>query len=185
MSILVHINGAPGVGKLTVARFVAQELGARLIDNHTVINPAVYVTDRQSPYYSDMQTLLRGVVYDFMAKVPGDISFVMTDALSPECGEQHVIDEVKEIGRRRGIPVLFILLECDRQENIGRLKSAGRARHGKLTDEDLFCNLLDQYSLIAPAPGDGKTINNTHLSAEQCAFKILHHVRQKLDSDKG
>ena len=39
--MIVHINGWPGVGKLTVAREVARRLSARLLDNHTLHDVAI------------------------------------------------------------------------------------------------------------------------------------------------
>jgi shikimate kinase len=34
--MIIHINGYPGVGKLTIGRIVAEQLGGRLLDNHSV-----------------------------------------------------------------------------------------------------------------------------------------------------
>jgi broad-specificity NMP kinase len=39
--VIVHLNGWPGVGKLTVARLLAPRLQARLIDNHLLHDVAI------------------------------------------------------------------------------------------------------------------------------------------------
>ncbi len=36
--MIIHLNGMPGTGKLTIARLVAQELEGRLVDNHSIID---------------------------------------------------------------------------------------------------------------------------------------------------
>ncbi len=48
--MILQINGWPGVGKLTVGRIVAKELGGRLLDNHTIYNPAFALTEFRSPH---------------------------------------------------------------------------------------------------------------------------------------
>ena len=48
MSCLIHINGHPGVGQLTVAELLKDSLGARLLDNHSVYNVALALTEFKS-----------------------------------------------------------------------------------------------------------------------------------------
>ena len=43
---LVYIHGAPAVGKMTVAKSLAQLTGARLFDNHVSIDLAHSVFDQ-------------------------------------------------------------------------------------------------------------------------------------------
>jgi shikimate kinase len=47
--MIVHLNGWPGVGKLTVGRKLAPMLNARLLDNHTLHNVALAICDFDSP----------------------------------------------------------------------------------------------------------------------------------------
>jgi len=51
MGRLIHINGAPGVGKLTIARIMAPRLNARLLDNCAIYNVAWALTDVRSPIF--------------------------------------------------------------------------------------------------------------------------------------
>lgn len=41
MPYSLHINGHPGVGKLTVVELLRERVGARLLDNHSVYNVAL------------------------------------------------------------------------------------------------------------------------------------------------
>ncbi|WP_144243816.1 (d)CMP kinase [Sphingopyxis sp. MWB1] len=34
--MIIELNGPAGVGKLTIGRMVARDLGGRLLDNHTI-----------------------------------------------------------------------------------------------------------------------------------------------------
>ncbi len=42
--MIIHFNGWPGVGKYTVAKIVANRLGLRFLDNHTLLNIAIALT---------------------------------------------------------------------------------------------------------------------------------------------
>jgi broad-specificity NMP kinase len=52
---IVHINGCPGTGKLTIARLLAPMIGAKLVDNHTLINPAEMLFARRDPLYRSLR----------------------------------------------------------------------------------------------------------------------------------
>ncbi|WP_284388078.1 hypothetical protein [Devosia yakushimensis] len=39
--MIIHLNGWPGVGKLTIGRLLAADLGARFIHNHLLHDVAI------------------------------------------------------------------------------------------------------------------------------------------------
>ena len=39
--MIIHLNGLPGVGKLTIARELALRLGAHVLDSHSIYNVAL------------------------------------------------------------------------------------------------------------------------------------------------
>ena len=84
VNTIVHINGWPGTGKLTIARLLAGRTGAKLVDNHTLINPAEMLYSRQDPLYRSLRTEIRRVVFDHIARAGPEASFVFTDALSDD-----------------------------------------------------------------------------------------------------
>ena len=47
--MMIHLNGYPGVGKLTVGRLLAQRLGGRLLDNHAMYDVAFALAEFRSP----------------------------------------------------------------------------------------------------------------------------------------
>jgi hypothetical protein len=78
--VIIHINGWPGVGKLTVARLLVEQLDARLVHNHLMVNPAEAVFGRGAGY-ARLLGRLRDVMYDEMASAAPGQRFVLTDAL--------------------------------------------------------------------------------------------------------
>ena len=83
-SRIVHINGWPGTGKLTVGRLLAKRLGARLIDNHMLLNPAEALFARSNPLHASLRGQIRRVVFDHAVRTDPAESFVFTDALSDD-----------------------------------------------------------------------------------------------------
>ncbi|EQL01603.1 hypothetical protein G6O67_006620 [Ophiocordyceps sinensis] len=60
---LIHLNGFPGTGKLTIARALQELLRYRLVHNHLLINPADAVLRRTEPGYQDLRRGIRGAVF--------------------------------------------------------------------------------------------------------------------------
>ena len=48
---LIHLNGPPGVGKLTIGRCLAPLIEARLLDNHAIYDVAFAITEFRSPEF--------------------------------------------------------------------------------------------------------------------------------------
>src|SRR4051812_35308 len=81
MGRLVHINGAPGVGKLTIARCMAQRLQARILDNHAFYNIAFALADFRSERFYDIGRAARRTAFDQILQLPDDETVILTDAL--------------------------------------------------------------------------------------------------------
>lgn len=68
--MLIHLNGLPGVGKLTIARNLHPLLGGHLLDNHVVYNPAFSLCELRSPAFYEMVRSIRNVAYEYAATIP-------------------------------------------------------------------------------------------------------------------
>jgi len=60
-AVIVHINRYPGVGKLTIGRALADLIGGKLLDNHSVFNVAFALTEFRSPAFYDAVREVRGL----------------------------------------------------------------------------------------------------------------------------
>ena len=58
--MIVHLNGRPGVGKLTIGRELLSLVGGRLLDSHSIYNVAFRLTDFASPEFYDAVRAARG-----------------------------------------------------------------------------------------------------------------------------
>ncbi len=80
--MILELAGLPGVGKFTIGRVLAEALGARLVDNNTIANPAFVSTSFGSPEFHDMVRSVRKLTFSQLAKLPPKTSIVLTTAPS-------------------------------------------------------------------------------------------------------
>jgi len=177
--MILHINGWPGVGKLTIARIVARALGARLLDNHTLMNPAEALLDRDDPRYWELRARLRQMVLEVAAQAP-PASIVFTDGF----GENDPRDvaafaDIVRLAETRVDRLFAVVLDCSLEENARRLVESERASMRKLTKPDVLARLRVDYTLLRPAIADRLDLDVTSLSAAESATAILDFVRER------
>ncbi len=174
--LVVHINGWPGSGKLTIARHLAERLGARLADNHTLINPAEALFARGDPLYRSLRSAVRKSVFEHLAKAPAEQSFVFTDALSDDAADARAFEDCAALARQRGARFIAVVIDCDIEENLKRLTRAGRSKLHKLTDPEVLLGLRRAHRLLR---GNGDLlveIDVTTLGADEAAEAIMSAI---------
>ena len=175
--MIIHLNGWPGSGKLTVARELARKLEARLLDNHTLHDVPGRLCDRGTPEYWELYYQVRDVAYRRVLALPSHETVVMTNALTNESDrEREAWSAVKELAVARAAPLMAITLDCSLDENVRRIASDGR-RHRKLTDAVPLIEWRSTLTLLTDDSARSITIDNTNLSPDQAADAILAFVR--------
>ncbi|MEI2297807.1 AAA family ATPase [Ensifer sp. MJa1] len=175
-SLVVHINGWPGSGKLTIARHLAERLGARLADNHTLINPAEALFARSNPLYRSLRAAIRKSVFEHLVKAPVEQSFVFTDALSDDATDTQAFEDCAALARERGARFVAVVVDCDVEENLKRLARAGRSKQHKLTDPAVLLDLRAKHRLLR---GNGHAVvevDVTTLGADEAAEHIVGRI---------
>lgn len=66
--LTVHLNGWPGVGKLTVGRVLAERLGARPIDDHLLHDVAIRCTGLADPGRWPLYEKVRQAAYEALRR---------------------------------------------------------------------------------------------------------------------
>ncbi len=177
-SVIIHINGWPGVGKLTVARIVAEKLGARLVDNHVILNPALAIVEHNSASFTEITQEIRKLLRQHMAQAPRDEVFVLTDAFeegSEVC--EDIFNRVVELAEHRGVPLLSVSLDCTPEENARRLTAEGHGEGRKLTDVDVLMGFRKNLRLLRPDVSHRLDLDTTDLTPEAAAEEILRAAR--------
>ena len=174
--MIVHLNGWPGVGKLTVARLLAPRLQARLIDNHLLHDVAIRCTGIDDPARWPLYEAVRAAAYQVLAERPRSETFVMTNALcvgSPrECEAwRHVV----ALAETRAVPLVPVVLEADVIVLRSRVQRLERQGH-KLTDPDAMVAMIRCDRLLKPDVPERLDLDTSRLAAADAAAAIEAHL---------
>lgn len=197
---IIHINGFPGTGKLTIARevvtilqehFAASGSGeqAKLVHNHLLINPADAVLHRTQPGYQVLRKALRDAVFSTLKSEPATFTtaYLFTDWQSGDEIGIEVCKDFQLTAHERGCDFIPIIITCEQAENIVRLRNSDRESWHKITDPELLVHFREQ---LHPPPvyrfenvEARLELDVTKLSAQQAAEHIMLHVLTYLSND--
>jgi hypothetical protein len=197
---IIHLNGFPGTGKLTIARKLVEKLNreyeqqdpsqsanhtrAKLVHNHLLIDPAGAVLERSQPGYNELRTAIRQAVFTTLINESStyETIYVFTDWQSGNAVGSGVCEEYLAMAKARGSQFIPILVSCDEQENVRRIQGVSRAISDKLTDSEL---LVQWRQEVDPPPvylfrdiEARKELDVSSLSPEQAADAIWEHASQ-------
>ncbi|NMA78633.1 MAG: AAA family ATPase [Actinomycetales bacterium] len=174
---LYLLQGAPAVGKLTLALELERRTGAIVVDNH-LVNNAVFVPMGlgRDPEVSLEQTdalrdRVREVVYEAALAAPGALSHVFTFWLpdSPENAEHA--ERLRLLAERRGARFVPVWLTASREALLARVAAPGRAERSKLVEPGVLSELLEKPQL--PAPADAMVLDLSDTTPEQAVEGLL------------
>lgn len=171
--MVIVLNGYPGVGKLTVGRHLAERLGGRLLDIHTIYNVAFALTELKSPAFRDAVERVEAIAYDLARKRPAEEALVMTTVLSGQSdwGDEEW-DRIEALGRDRP-PFCVVHIRCALAENERRIQSPGRGAMHKPRDASYAQR---NHTEAKPLYGGGAAhllkLDTTDLSAAAAARTI-------------
>ncbi len=172
--MLVVLNGYPGVGKLTIGRILADRLGARLLDIHSVYNVAFALTEFRSPDFYYATGVVEDLADELIARLPKDVPVVFTTVLTENAARGADADmarfERRAIGRG---PLCMVHLHCDLAENKRRIVSAARDGMRKPRDPEMAQRNHDGAAELSGADLDHMLrLDVTLLSAAEAADRI-------------
>jgi len=147
--MIVELSGLAGVGKLTIGRALAPMIDARLLDNHTIYNPAFATTEFRSPEFYDTVRAVRTVAFDRAAALPRDVPVILTTApgANRAWGEEWQ-RAIRALADRRAARLCAVYLTCAEDEHHRRLVSRERELLRKLTDASALERLRQYQPLL-------------------------------------
>ncbi|GAB5553491.1 MAG: AAA family ATPase [Saprospiraceae bacterium] len=182
---LIIISGPPAVGKMTVGRALAQQTSWKLFHNHMSLELVNQFFDFGTPSFSRLDKLIRFGIFAEVAKSNIDgLIFTIVTAYN-EQSDLDYLDEIIKVFENRNPEVLIVDLSADLEERLKRNKNPERIKHKPSKSDMVFSEkALLSYekdyrmnSSKEDLPGKKVLrINNTYLSPEQVAHRILEHL---------
>jgi len=178
---IIHINGFPGTGKLTIATALTALLPTttKLVHNHLLINPADAILTRSQSGYQNLRRDIRSAVFQSLIHEPAtyETAYTFTDFQSTDAVGSGVCKEVEVAANERGGAFVPILLKCEERVNLERLVSKDRAKHGKLTDVALVRTFREKVEIYTFEKAENALeLDVTDMTAEEAARRVLKHL---------
>lgn len=169
---LIFLHGLPGVGKLTVARELAELTGFRIFHNHLTVDLVASVFEFGSRPFVELRETIWLAVFSKSVEAKLD-GLIFTFALDRTVSSTF-IGNVREIVESGGGEVLFVELKCSPAELERRIAHPSRQRFGKLDSAERFRELSEAGAFADPGiPADRLSLDTTDLSAPEAAGLIV------------
>jgi chloramphenicol 3-O-phosphotransferase len=170
---LLFLYGPPAVGKLTVARAIADRLPFKILHNHVTIDAVTEVLPFGGETFWRVVGRFRRDIVAAAAEEQIDLIYTYVFAAGDE---QHVADIVRPYEDAGG-RAWFVQLLAPREVLLQRVRSESRKQHGKLVDPETLDRLLDEHEdFTAIAARDSLTIDLAVTSARDAANRIIDHI---------
>jgi hypothetical protein len=172
---LIFLHGLPGVGKLTVARELAELTNFRVFHNHLVVDLVESVFEFGSEPFVQLREKIWLDV--FSQAVEANLKGLIFTFAFDRTVQSSFIKHTQDLMARSGNEILFVELSCSTEELERRIEHPSRQEFGKLTEVTRFRELRDAGAFVDPGiPTDRLVVDTTKLSASDAAQLIMNKL---------
>jgi hypothetical protein len=175
---LIFLHGLPGVGKLTVARRLAEVTGFRIFHNHLTVDLVESVFEFGSAPFVELREKIWLDV--FAQAVAAGLSGLVFTFAYDRTVQGSFIENTRKIIESGGGEVLFVELKCSAEELEKRIEHPSRQKFGKLSSVGRFRELMEAGAFVDPGiPRERLVVDTTDLSATDTADRIVRELGLK------
>ncbi len=168
---LIFLHGVPGVGKRTIAKQLAQELGFPFLDFQNLTQLIGPVFGYSSATFGELRNASYKQILESAMELPDD-GLIASFTYDQHIDLDHYATFV-ESARTSGCIGLFLGLTCDDDELKGRVDDPDR-HSGKVSDLQLMEDDFGNNEISIPdLPGPSITINTTGEIPEHTVQNIM------------
>ena len=172
---LIFLHGLPGVGKLTVARELADLTGFKVFHNHLAVDLVESVFEFGSLPFIELREKIWLDV--FSQAVAAGLSGLVFTLAYDRTVQGSFIENTRRIIGSDGGEVLFVELKCSAEELEKRIEHPSRQRFGKLRSVGRFRELKEAGAFVDPGiPTERLVLDTTELSAIDAADRIVREL---------
>ncbi len=182
---LIYLLGFSGTGKYTIGQEIARRTGASLIDNQLINGPilAAVQADGVTPLSGEVWNavaVVREAVYASMQLfAPVEASFVLTnDLVAHDARDWDIYHAVQQLAEARKAKFLPVVLRCDREELLCRVREPARRDMRKTINAAHLNERLTREEVFTPTHPHLFELDVTHISPETAAEKIRKKVEE-------
>ena len=173
---IIVVHGLPAVGKLTVAKELAELTGFKLFHNHIVVDLLLSVFDFGSPSFVKLREEMWLSVMNEAVRTRSVRGLIFTFAPENTVTPGY-FDKLIASTEALGGEILFVKLICKQEDIEARMNSDSRQDHKKLKSVELFRQL--QVSNTFECGGlpevSGITLDTSALTPVESALAIKEH----------
>jgi hypothetical protein len=177
---LLVLYGPPAVGKLTVARAIADARPSfRVLHNHVTLDAVSTVLEFGSPGYFQLVSSWREQLACAAAEQGIELIttlFFMPGDYDRPGGNSHLA-RIASAFEAQGGRAIFVRLTAPAQVLCDRVTNADRFAHGKITDTVRLARMLRSSSCTGTVNTEGLTVDTAANSPEQSAAQILAYLQ--------
>ena len=179
-----YLLGFAGTGKYTIAKALAERTGARVVDNHHILNPifSLIAQDGKTPLPPQVWAFawqVHHAVYGTIRTLsPPNWSFVFTNGLihgDPEA--ETLYRDVLSVAEARAARFVPVRLLCDAPELARRNGTPSRRERFKEVDPEAALERHARFEVYKPDHPNALSLDVTRLSPDEAASAILEHAR--------
>ncbi len=177
---LIFIYGTPAVGKLTVAKALAQKIDYKVFHIHLTVDLVYSVFAWGSKIGESLNEKYRLDIVENAAKE--NIDLIMTFVYGHPIDEPFVKKMKEKVENNNG-KVLFVKLFAEKHALEKRIQDESRKGTMKMKEYSALEGLMNKYDLVTEIQlAESLIIDNTNKSANQVANEIVKHYKLKKSS---
>jgi predicted kinase len=181
----VYLIGFAGAGKLTIARAVAEQVDAIVVDNHWINNPIFGLIDPDGKtklpeeVWTQVWRVHEAVMETIATLAKPGRNFVFThEGIEGEPYDRNKFEAIRSAAERRQARLIPVRLVCEAEELARRIQSPGRAAMFKSTNAANARTRGARETVFDPKTLETLTLDVTHRSASDSAAAIIAHIRR-------
>ncbi|HEY4490186.1 MAG TPA: hypothetical protein VJC12_02935 [Candidatus Paceibacterota bacterium] len=174
---VIYLIGLPGVGKTTIGLAISKLTGYALLDNHLTYREICHFIPQGTPNAHLLNGKMHLAILKMLLKSGvGGIICTLSIRLHPTT---QIAKKSVQLAKKMNAEIFFFRIECDWQEHKNRILMPSRKEKTKTNTIKKFKEKLKAKIFQGLKSYPPIIINNTHLSPQKCALKIINFLGAK------